>query len=261
MTIPKDYSKFSALVKIVADLRAPDGCPWDRAQTHRSLREDFIQECYEVLEALDEADTGKLKEELGDLLLHIVLQAQIAREAGEFELADVLSGINRKLIHRHPHVFGEVKVNGVEEIRHNWQELKKAEKGADKSIIASVPKTMPALSYAQEIQNRVAGVGFDWEDDSGVIEKLTEEVAEFNHAESPEHKTEEYGDLLFTLVNIARRQGIDVEVTLREANRKFTERFQYMEDMCRKKGKSIGELNFKEQNALWDEAKANTGEK
>ncbi len=258
MTIPKDFSKFSALVKIVADLRAPDGCPWDRSQTHQSLREDFIQECYEVLEALDETDAAKLKEELGDLLLHIVLQTQIAQEAGEFELADVLTGINRKLIHRHPHVFGGTKVNGVEEIKQNWQELKKVEKGADKSIIASVPKTMPALSYAQEIQNRVAGVGFDWEDDTGVIEKLAEEVAEFNQADSPEHKAEEYGDLLFTLVNVARRQGIDVEIALREANHKFTQRFQYMEDLCHKRGKNIGTLSFKEQNALWDEAKTNT---
>ena len=259
MTIPKDLSKFSALVKIIADLRAPDGCPWDRAQTHQSLREDFIQECYEVVEALDETDALKLKEELGDLLLHIVLQAQIAAETGEFKLADVLLNINRKLIHRHPHVFGTAKVNGVAEIKHNWQELKKVEKGADKSIIASVPKAMPALSYAQEVQNRVAEVGFDWDDDSGVIEKLAEEVAEFNQAATPEHKAEEYGDLLFTLVNIARRQGIDVEVALREANRKFAQRFQYMEEICHKQGKNIGGLSFKEQNALWDKAKLKVG--
>jgi len=212
MTIPKDLSKFDALVKIIADLRGPEGCPWDKEQTHQSLREDFLQECYEVIEALDENDAVKLKEELGDLLLHVALQAQIAAEAGEFALAEVLLNINKKLIHRHPHVFGGARVNGVEEIKQNWQALKKEEKGADKSIIASVPKSMPALSYAEEIQHRVAAVGFDWDDDRGVIEKLAEEVAEFNRAATPAEKTEEYGDLLFTLVNIARRQGIDVAV-------------------------------------------------
>ncbi|MDD5191382.1 MAG: nucleoside triphosphate pyrophosphohydrolase [Dehalococcoidales bacterium] len=259
MAIPKDLSKFAALVKIVADLRAPDGCPWDKEQTHKSLREDFLQECYEVIEALDEADALKLKEELGDLLLHIVLQAQIAAEAGEFALADVLTNINKKLIHRHPHVFGDTIVHGVEEIKYNWQALKKIEKGAGKSIIASVPKSMPALSYAEEIQNRVAAVGFDWDDDSGVIDKLAEEVAEFNRAANQAEKTDEYGDLLFTLVNIARRQGIDVEVALREANRKFTQRFQYMEKICHQKQQDIGKLSFKEQNALWDEAKSRVG--
>jgi len=255
MTIPENLSRFDALVKIIADLRGPQGCPWDKAQTHQSLREDFLQECYEVIEALDENDAVKLKEELGDLLLHVVLQAQIAAEAGEFALADILLNINKKLIHRHPHVFGDARVNGITEIKQNWQELKKEEKGADKSIIASVPKSMPALSYAEEIQHRVAAVGFDWDDDRGVIEKLAEEVAEFKNAVTPAQKSEEYGDLLFTLVNLARRQGIDVEVALREANRKFVQRFQLMEEICHRRGKDLGKLSFQEQNALWEEAK------
>jgi len=257
--LPKDLSRFSALVNIIRQLRNPEGgCPWDRAQTHTSLRETFLQECYEVLEALDEAESRKLREELGDLLLHIVMQAQIAAESGEFSIDEVINGINRKLIHRHPHVFGDVKVNGVNDIVYNWEELKKAEKGKDVSLLASVPKAMPSLSYAQEIQRRVARVGFDWKEDSGVIDKLAEEVAELGQADSEDHKVEEFGDILFTVANIARRQKIDLEVALREANRKFLQRFQYMEEICRKKGVNIGDLSFKQQNALWNEAKIGT---
>jgi tetrapyrrole methylase family protein/MazG family protein len=258
LVIPKDLSRFSALVKIIARLRGPDGCPWDKEQTHASLRESFLQECYEVLETLDEGDNRKLREELGDLLLHIVLQAQIAEESGEFKIADVIKSINEKLIHRHPHVFGDQKVTGVEEIVHNWETLKREEKGNDESIIASVPKSLPALSYSQEIQHRVAQVGFDWESDTGVIEKLAEEVGELTQANTVESKKEEFGDLLFTMVNIARRQGVDVEVALREANRKFSQRFQYMEKLCRQRGVNFGNLTFNEQNQLWEEAKRST---
>jgi tetrapyrrole methylase family protein/MazG family protein len=247
-------SKFSALVKIIAQLRGPDGCPWDKAQTHTSLRETFLQECYEVLEALDEEDAGKLREELGDLLLHIILQAQIASEAGEFKMGDVIKGINEKLIHRHPHVFGSQKVEDIGEIVHNWEELKREEKGMDNSILDSVPKNLPSLSYSQEVQHRVAQVGFDWEDDQGVIDKLSEEVGELIQAGDAKQIAQEYGDLLFTLVNIARRQGVDPEVALREANRKFSHRFQYMEEICRQRGFNIGDLSFDEQNLLWKEA-------
>jgi nucleoside triphosphate diphosphatase len=255
LTIPKDLSRFSALVKIIARLRGPNGCPWDKEQTHASLRESFLQECYEVLETLDEGDTRKLREELGDLLLHITLQARIAEESGEFKIGDVIRSINEKLIHRHPHVFGGQKVAGVEEIVHNWETLKREEKDVNESIIGSVPRSMPAISYSQEIQHRVAEVGFDWETDSGVIEKLAEEVGELTHADTPESKNEEFGDLLFTLVNIARRQGVDLEVALREANRKFSQRFQYMEELCRQRNLSFGSLSFDEQNKLWEEAK------
>ena len=255
MTLPKDLSRFSALVKIIARLRGLDGCPWDKAQTHASLRETFLQECYEAMEALDEGDTAKLREELGDLLLHIVLQARIAEEAGEFKMGDVIGAINRKLIHRHPHVFGERKVKDVEEIIHNWESLKREEKGVGKSIIASVPRSMPALSYSQEVQHRVAEAGFDWENDRGVIEKLAEEVGELAKAENAAQKAEEFGDIFFTLVNIARRQGVDAEVALREANRKFFSRFRYMEELCRKRGLDFSDLSFDEQNKLWKEAK------
>jgi tetrapyrrole methylase family protein/MazG family protein len=255
LSIPEDLSQFSSLVEIIAKLRGPDGCPWDRQQTHASLREFLLEECYEALEALDEGDAGKLCQELGDLLLQIVLQAQIAKEAGEFELADVLTGINAKLIHRHPHVFGETKVESAEEVAHNWEALKQAERGSETSILASVPHQMPALAYSQGIQRRVAEVGFDWKNINGVIDKLVEEVREFQQAGTGEEKAQEYGDLLFTLVNIARRLGIDSEAALREANARFYKRFAYMEELCRQRGLTFANLSFDEQNALWEEAK------
>jgi len=252
---PKDLSRFDALVEIIARLRAPDGCPWDRKQTHASLRANLLSECYEVLEALDEGDSDKLRDELGDLLMQIVLHAQIAREAGEFETGDVIQNINAKLIHRHPHVFGSKKVKDAEEVMHNWEELKEEEREPGASIMQSVPGEMPALGYSQEVQRRAAHVGFDWEDVDGIIEKLAEEVGEFQRAESQEEKASEFGDLLFTLANIALRMGIDSEAALREANKRFYERFSYMEELCRKRGLKFAEMSFDEQNALWEEAK------
>jgi len=258
LTLPENLDEFKTLVEIIARLRAPDGCPWDRRQTHSSLRESFLQECYEVLAVLDKGDVLKLREELGDVLLHIIFQVQIATESGEFTLADVLNAINKKLIHRHPHVFGSAEVKDAAEVAHNWEALKQEEKGREKSILSSVPEHMPALGYSQEIQHRVAEVGFDWEDDSGVIDKLTEEVKEFNQAEDQQQKEEEYGDLMFTLANIARRQNIDLESALREANRKFFKRFTYMEEVCQQRGVNLSDLSFDEQNALWEEAKKRT---
>ncbi|TES84780.1 MAG: nucleoside triphosphate pyrophosphohydrolase [Dehalococcoidia bacterium] len=255
MSQPKDLSRFDALVEIIARLRAPDGCPWDRKQTHASLRANLLSECYEVLEALDEGDSDKLRDELGDLLMQIVLHAQIAREAGEFETGDVIQNINAKLIHRHPHVFGSKKVKDAEEVMHNWEELKEEEREPGASIMQSVPGEMPALGYSQEVQRRAAHVGFDWEDVDGIIEKLAEEVGEFQRAESQEEKASEFGDLLFTLANIALRMGIDSEAALREANKRFYERFSYMEELCRKRGLKFAEMSFDEQNALWEEAK------
>jgi len=258
MTLPEDLSKFDALREIIARLRAPDGCPWDRKQTHASLRESFLQECYEVLESLDEGNALKLREEMGDLLLHIVLQAQIAEEAGEFKIEDVIKEINEKLIYRHPHVFSAAKVKDAEEVLHNWQELKqteKAKKGKSDSLLASVPKSLPALNYSQEIQHRAAQVGFDWENDQGVVEKLVEEIGEFQRAANKKEKIEEIGDILFTMANIAGRQGIELETALRQANQKFVKRFNYMEAACKKRGIKIGDLSFNEQNTLWDEAK------
>jgi len=246
-------------VDIIASLRAPGGCPWDREQTHASLRKNLLEECYEVLEALDEEDSDKLCDELGDLLMQVVLHAQIAAEAGDFELGDVVNSITTKLIHRHPHIFGSQEVKDAEEMSLNWEALKKEERGADTSILASVPKQMPALSCSQEIQHRVAQVGFDWADIDGVIEKLTEEVGELKQADSQERKAQEFGDLLFTLANIARRLGIDLETALRETNQRFYRRFSCMEEICRQRGLDFGGLSFDEQNALWEEAKRAEG--
>ena len=257
MPVPKNLDQFAALVDIIARLRSPDGCPWDRRQTHASLRENLLEECYEVLEALDKGDTGKLCEELGDLLMQVVMHAQIASEAGEFELGDVAKSISAKLIRRHPHVFGSLKVKDADEVLLNWEALKKKERADDASMLENVPKHLPALAYGQEIQSRVARVGFDWKDIEGVIDKLAEEVGEFKQAESQERREEEFGDLLFTLANIARRMEIDLESALRGANRRFYQRFIYMEKMCRERGANLNQLSFDEQNALWEEAKKN----
>ncbi len=255
MAKPKKLDQFATLVDIIAKLRAPDGCPWDRKQTHASLRENLLEECYEVLEALDGGEPEKLCDELGDLLMQVTLHAQIAAEAKEFELGDVVRSINAKLIHRHPHIFGLKKVKDADEVAHNWELLKGEEREAGASVLESVPKQMPALGYSQEVQRRVAQLGFDWEDVDGVIDKLVEEVREFKQTESSEQKAEEFGDLLFTLVNVARRQGIDTEAALREANRRFYQRFNYMEEVCRQRGVNLGDLSFTEQNKLWEEAK------
>lgn len=260
MSSPQNLNRFATLVDIIAKLRAPDGCPWDKKQTHASLRENLLEECYEVLEALDEGDSGKLCAELGDLLMQVVLHTQIATEAGEFGMGDVVSSINTKLIHRHPHIFGSLKVKDAQEVAHNWELLKQEERQSDSSILASVPKQMPALGYSQEIQHRVAQVGFDWEDVDGVIDKLAEEIREFKQAGSQQETAQEFGDLLFTLANIARRLGVDLEAALRQANRRFYRRFTYMEELCRQRGLDFSQLSFDEQNALWEEAKKKVGE-
>ncbi|MFC1915668.1 nucleoside triphosphate pyrophosphohydrolase [Chloroflexota bacterium] len=255
MSLSDKLDKFDTLVDIIARLRGPGGCPWDREQTHASLREGLLEECYEVLEALDEGDVKKLGEELGDLLMQAVFHAQIATEAGEFELGDVIRGISTKLIQRHPHVFDSRKVKDAGEVLINWEALKQKERGSGTSMLANVPKQLPALSYSQDIQSRVARVGFDWENIDGVIDKLAEEVNELKQADSREQRAWEFGDLLFTLVNIARRSGVDSEAALREANKRFYHRFAYMEEICRQRGVNLGDLSFDEQNTLWEEAK------
>ena len=258
MSVPDNLDKFDTLVAIIARLRGPNGCPWDREQTHQSLRENLLSESYEVLEALDSGKPEKLREELGDLLLQIVLQSQIAADSGEFIIGDVIKGITSKIIRRHPHIFGSRKVKDAEEVAHNWEALKREEREAGASVIASVPKGMPALAYALEIQRRVARVGFDWENLDGVIDKLVEEVKEYRAVQNQAEKAQEYGDLLFTLANIARREGLDPETALREANNRFYQRFTCMEKLCHQRGLSFDKLSFDEQNALWEEAKRHT---
>lgn len=251
MSSPKNLSQFATLVGIIARLRA--NCPWDKKQTHASLRQNLLEECYEVLAAVDEGDWGKLCHELGDLLMLVVLHIQIATEAGEFELGEVISGINAKLIHRHPHVFGSLKVKDAEEVLVNWEAVKKEERGSEASMLDSVPKQMPALSYSQEIQRRVARVGFDWGDVDRVIDKLAEEVSQLKQAETGEQREREFGDLLFTLANIARRLGVDLESALRQANQRFYQQFTYMEQLCRQRRLNFSQLSVDQQKALWEE--------
>jgi len=255
-----DYlDAFGELVAIMARLRSPDGCPWDRAQTHASLRETFLEECYEVLEALDEEDAAKLCEELGDLMLHLVFQAQIAAESGEFQIADVIRGINLKLVRRHPHVFGGEEAADADAVALNWEQLKKNERHPETSILDSVPGALPALNYSQSVQGRAARVGFDWDSDAGVLDKLAEEVGEMHRAADDREWAAEYGDLLFTLVNLARRRGVNSESALREANRKFYRRFRYMERLCRERGLDLEQMSLEEMDQLWEEAKRALG--
>jgi tetrapyrrole methylase family protein/MazG family protein len=253
--LPQDLKKFATLVEIIARLRGPDGCPWDKEQTHASLRANLLSECYEVLEALDKGDPAQLGEELGDLLLQIVLHAQIAKDGGEFEMGDVIESITAKIVRRHPHIFGTAKVKDAREVMHNWEALKKEERTEGTSMLEGVPKDMPALAYALEISRRAVRVGFEWESIEGVIDKLAEEVREIKEARGREEKEREYGDLLFTMVNAARWEGIDAEAALRGANRRFFKRFARMEELCRQRGLDFSKLSFKEKDELWEEAK------
>lgn len=251
----EDLGGFDTLVHIVARLRAPGGCPWDRKQTHTSIKPYLIEEAYEVLQALDDENSEKLCDELGDLLLQILLHAQMASEAGEFEMRDVVRGIATKLIRRHPHVFGDSQASNAEEVALEWEMLKQDERKPGDSLLSSVPKEMPALSYSHSIQRRAAGVGFDWKESGGVLEKLAEEVGELERASTPQQKIHEFGDILFALVNVARWQEVNLEEALRLANERFRRRFQHMEDDCREQGVLLRDLSFDELNALWDEAK------
>lgn len=249
-------SSLESFQDTIAHLRAPDGCPWDREQTHQSLRATLLEETYEVLTALDTDDMDALCEELGDLLLQILLHAQIAVEEGDFSLAQVIEKINAKIRRRHPHVFGDMVVSGTEEVLHNWEELKREERGeAGGSILGNVPPTLPALAQAQSYQRRVAGVGFDWPDVEGVVAKVAEEVEELRRASNAVKREEELGDLLFSLVNLARWLGVDAESALRAANARFARRFAAMEDLCRQRGLHLAELSLAELDALWEEVK------
>jgi len=255
LEVEGDLGTFATLVNIIARLRGTGGCPWDRAQTHDSIKGNLLEEAYEVLEAIDEKDTGNLCEELGDLLMQIVLHAQMASEDNDFEICDVIRRINTKLIHRHPHVFGGAHVENAEHVIANWETLKREEgKGGD-SILTGLPQGMPSLTYSQALQRRAARVGFDWEDVEGIIDKLAEEVAELKAAADHRQRVEEFGDLLFTLANIARKLDIDLESALRRANERFYRRFSYMEQLCRERGIQLSSLSLKEQDALWEQAK------
>jgi tetrapyrrole methylase family protein/MazG family protein len=253
--IKHESQEFAHLLEIITKLRGPNGCPWDKKQTHASLREYLLEETYEVLDALDDGSQQKLCGELGDLLLQIVLHAQIASESGDFDINKVIRNICTKLEKRHPHIFGDIQVSTAEEVSHNWEQIKKTERHSEASILDSVPRQMPALAYSQEIQRRAAQFGFDWENTDGVIEKLVEEVKEYKETENQTEREEEFGDLLFTMVNVARRVKIDPEVALRLANHKFFARFSAMEKLCRERGLELNKISFDQQNQLWEEAK------
>ncbi len=246
---------FGALQHLVARLRAPDGCPWDREQTHESLKADLVEEVYEALAALDARDPVALSEELGDLLLHIAFHADIAAKAGEFTWREVLRGLNSKLIRRHPHVFGGETAADAEDVLHRWEALKKAERSTEETTLASLPHAMPALALSQAAQERVRRAGFDWPDMRGPLEKLAEELVELEQARDPDARVVEFGDVLFNVVNIAQRMGINAEEALRRANDKFARRYTLMETMARERGLDFSSLTLDEMTGLWNEAK------
>ncbi len=242
----------------IAHLRAPDGCPWDREQTHQSLGPHLMEEAYEALHALDAEDMPALCEELGDLLLQIVIQVQIASEEGDFLMGDVIDGINAKLLRRHPHVFGDVRVSGVEQVLQNWEALKheeREENGTGKGLLDGVPLSLPALAQAAEVQRRVARVGFDWPALEGVQGKVAEELNELLGAGTDERRAAEMGDVLFAVVNYARWLGIDPEAALRMAAQRFRQRFGEMESAARKSGRPLQGLSAGELDRLWEAAK------
>lgn len=255
----EEGTSFEAFQEIIAHLRAPEGCPWDRQQTHQSLRTHLLQEAYEALEAIDAEDMNALREELGDLLLQIVLQAQIAMEEGEFNINQVIQGIYRKIIRRHPHVFGDLKVANEQEVLANWEKFKAEERAqngeAERGLLDGVPQVLPALAQAQEYQARAARVGFDWTQIDGVLEKIWEEIQELRQAENGARLGEEFGDLLFTLVNLARWKGIDAESALRKANARFRQRFAYIEQEARRRGVSLTDLSLDQMEEFWRQAK------
>ncbi|GAB4276683.1 MAG: nucleoside triphosphate pyrophosphohydrolase [Candidatus Promineifilaceae bacterium] len=250
-------SSLNALADTVAVLRSPGGCPWDQEQTPQSMRQGFLEEFGEVLAALDADDTDNLREELGDLLYHIVMQTQMATEAGDFRLPDIIAEIDAKLKHRHPHVWGDVEVADSDEVVRNWERIKAKEKGglAEKSLLDNIPTALPALAQSQKVQDKVRKVGFDWPAIEGVYEKLQEEIAEIQAAQSQAERQAEVGDALFVLVNLASWLGVDAESALREATLRFRRRFQLVEQLAAQNGGDLAKMSLDEMETLWQQAK------
>ena len=258
----EELGTFQTLVDIVARLRAPGGCPWDREQTHNSLKRNLLEESYEVMEAIDSGDPEILSEELGDLIVQVAFHADIAREAGDFQLEDVLRKINSKLVRRHPHVFADGHAEDAREVERNWEQIKAQErkaKGESKSPVEGIPNDLPALSYAQLMQDRVGKAGFEWDDVSGVLDKIVEEVAEFKAAATQEEKVHELGDIMFTLVNLTRWSGAHAEDVLRQANQRFGQRYLKMESLAADGGLDFAALPLEKKEELWQEAKRRLG--
>lgn len=258
---------FDELVNVMARLRAPGGCPWDAEQTYESLGQYLLEECYEAFDAIQEAsatrETANLREELGDVLLQVVFHSTIAAERGDFTIDEVVKGVSDKLILRHPHVFGEKKLETAADVLNNWDELKKAERAATgkpekekNSILEDVPVHFPALLEGQKLTKKAAKVGFDWENTEQIFDKLAEETDELKEAiKTNANKEEEIGDLLFVVLNLARKLNVDAETALKKTNRKFRTRFRHIEDSLKNDGKKIDDATLEEMDALWNEAK------
>ncbi len=244
-----DYLK--ELINTIKILRSPDGCEWDRQQTHSSIRQNMLEEAYEAAEAIDENNTEHLKEELGDVLLQVLLHSQIADDNNEFDIQDVAKMLNEKLIHRHPHVFGGNKTTDTKEILANWEKLKQEEKKERKKILDGIPK-LPSLLKAMKISKKAARAGFEWKNKEQVFDCFNSEIEEFKNAKSFFEKEDEFGDILFSLVNVARWENIDPDVALSKANQKFIKRFNKLEELTTKK---LSDLSFDEYNELWLKAK------
>jgi tetrapyrrole methylase family protein/MazG family protein len=250
-------------------LRRPDGCPWDREQTHQTLRKHLLEETYEVYDALERGATPELAEELGDLLLQVVLHAQLAAEAGVFDLADVQASIARKIVRRHPHVFGDAEARTAADVTRQWERIKAVERedagdqdaGGEpdrrpKGALDGISPSLPALAASHEMQERAAALGYDWPDVEGVLEKVAEELAELAAATTPGERQEEFGDLLLVVANVGRKLGIESEAALRSANAKFRQRFRRVERMVAERGAVMRDLDFGTLDELWDAAKA-----
>lgn len=247
---------FAELLNIMDRLR--EECPWDRVQTLETLRTLSIEEVYELSDAIINKDLEGIKEEVGDLMLHLVFYAKIGSEKGAFDMTDVLKGISKKLIFRHPHVFGDTKVSGTKEVLQNWEELKLKEKDGKKTVLSGVPKSLPALIKAYRIQDKVSGVGFDWDYKEQIWGKITEEINEFKvevEKNDKDKMEKEFGDIFFALVNAARLYGINPEDALEQTNKKFIKRFNYLEIKTIQQGKSLHDMNLDQMNVFWEEAK------
>lgn len=262
-----EKSSMQELVEIMARLRGPNGCPWDREQSHLSLRPNLVEETYEVLEAIDNLDMPLLQEELGDLLLQIVFHAQLASEAGFFDIDEVIKGINAKLIRRHPHIFGETKVDGVAGVLEKWEQIKQQEKKSERnSALDGVPKDLPALQRADKYQRKAAKVGFDWDQVEGPLAKVKEEIAELEEvlhtklseevAVEAERLEDEFGDILFSMVNLSRFLKVDAELALRRSTDKFNQRFRQMEQLAKASGQQLSKLTLEEMDELWEKVKS-----
>jgi XTP/dITP diphosphohydrolase len=257
----KHKKNFGKLLEIMDILR--EQCPWDKNQTFDTLRTLTIEETYELSDAIIEKDLNEIKKELGDLLLHIVFYSKLGSETGEFDVSDVIENLNQKLIYRHPHIFSNTKVKDAKEVEENWEQLKLIEKGRKNSVLEGVPKSLPALIKAYRIQDKVRGVGFDWDKKEQVWNKVTEELGELNHEllKNPDSQEAEieFGDLFFSLINAARLYGINPENALERTNMKFIKRFNYLEERTIKLGKNLKDMTLEQMDKIWDEAKKELG--